>query len=305
MLNDAITWGIKGLCDLALEVSPLTYRDLRAVLSFQEGDLAWAEAFVEKHGDKVPVEAIKSLTTSVGIRKSLLHFEIYMQLFHDTFDAQAEDISSSTPMHRSLGETAALNTKQIRVEYFENCVPEGDNSCLPDHADFQFDSMMITLPVFSKAVEAALGDPSKVGPIDTSGHPQNLYVIRGRLQDCIVHRGLDSIQRCVEGKDFKPIQTFVAAIMKVWRTPEYKWRSITYDIRKVKRRYHLVHMVEGDFQEWEDGDEDVLELAKWDDLAAEDDTDVESPDFLFPTGWCPTPEEDCSCDCESSEEATW
>lgn len=80
MLNDAVAWGIKGLCDLALQVAPLTYQDLRAVLAFQEGSLAWAETFVEKHDRNLSVEAVKRLAGPGAIRKSLLHLEIYMQL---------------------------------------------------------------------------------------------------------------------------------------------------------------------------------------------------------------------------------
>ena len=290
-LNDAVAWGIKGLCDLALEVAPLTYQDLRAVLVFQEGSLAWAEAFVERNGNKVAIDAMNGLTYSVGIRKSLLHLEIYMQLFHDTFDAQAEDISSPMPMQRSLGETAALDTKQIRVEYFEHCVPEGDFSYMPGHAYFQLVAIMITLPVLGEAVEAALADPSKVGPLDIPGTPNTVCGIRGRLEDCILLRGLGSIRGCVEGTDLKAIQSFAAAMIKAWRNPEHQWRSIMYDIRKVKRRYHQICLLDGGYGEWEDKDEEVFDHTTWDDSAAEDDTDVESPDFLYRGGFCPTPEE--------------
>ena len=302
MLNDAVAWGIKGLCDLALEVAPLSYQDLRAVLAFQEGSLVWAEAFVERNGKKVSVEAIKGLA---AIRKSLLHLEIYTQLFHDTFDAQAEDISSPTPMHRSFGDTAALNTKQIRIEYFEHCAPEGDFSWMPDHADFQLEAIMITFPILNNAVKAAMSDPSKVGPLDIPGTPETFYGIRGRLQDCIVHRGLDSIQRCVEGEDLKVIQSFVAAIVKAWRKPKYKWRSITYDISKVKRRSYEVRLLEGGYEEWDGEDEDVVDRAKWDDSAAEDDTDVESPHFLYRGGFCPTPEEDWDWYHDKLDEEKW
>lgn len=38
-LTDAVVWGIKGLWDLALEVAPLTYQDMRAVLAFLQGNL--------------------------------------------------------------------------------------------------------------------------------------------------------------------------------------------------------------------------------------------------------------------------
>ena len=292
MLNDAVAWGTKGLCDLALEVAPLTYQDLRAVLAFQDGSLAWAEIFVERYGQKSCVDAVKGLAGPEAIRKSLLHLEIYMQLFHNTFDTQAEDISSPELVHWSLGDTAALNTKQIRIEYFEHCAPEGDASGLPPLANFQLDAIMISLPVFNRAVKAALGDPSKVGSLDIPGPPETVCCVRGRLQDCIVHRGLERIRRCVEGGDLNAIQSFVAAIIKAWRNPEYKWRSITYDISKVKRRSYQVRLLDDDYQQWEDEEEDVVDRAKWDDSAAEDDTDVESPNFLYRGGFCPTPEED-------------
>lgn len=291
-LNDAVFGGIKGLCDLALEVAPLIYQDLRAVLVFQEGSLAWGETFVNEHGNKEAIDATNFLTSSIGIRKSLLHLEIYMQLFHDTFDAQAEDISSPTPVHRSFGEMAALDTRQIRVEYLEHCVPEGDFSYMLSHANFQLVAMWITLPVFGEAVKAALADSSKVGPLDIPGTSNAILGIRGRLEDCIVHRGLGSIRRCVGGTDLDAIQSFVTAMIKALRRPEHKWRSIMYDIRKVKRRDHQMCLLDGGYGEWEDEDEEVFDHAIWDDSAAEDDTDVESPDFLYRGGFCPTPEED-------------
>lgn len=292
-LNDAVLLGIKGLCDLALEIAPLIYQDLRAVLVFQEGSLAWGETFVNEHGNKEAIDATNFLTSSIGIRKSLVHLEIYMQLFHDTFDAQAEDISSPTPVHRSFGEMAALDTRQIRVEYFEHCVPEGDFSNMLGHANFQLVAIMITLPVFGEAVEAALADSSKVGPLDIPGTSNTILGIRGRLEDSILHRGLGSIRRCVEGTDLDAIQSFVTAMIKALRCPEHKWRSIMYDIRKVKRRDHQRCLLDDDYGESEDEDEEeVFDHAIWDDSAAEDDTDVESPDFLYRGGFCPTPEED-------------
>lgn len=195
-------------------------------------------------------------------------------------------------MHRSLGDRAALNTKQIRIEDFEHCAPEGDFSWMPAHANFQLETITITLPVLNRAVKAALGDPSKVRPLDIPGTPDRVIGIRGRLQDCIFHRGLDSIQRCVEGKDHDAVQSLVAATIKAWRKPEYKWWSIAYDISKVKRRSHQIRLLEGDQEEWQDEDKDVDDYATWYDSAAEDDTDVESPDFLYQGGFCPTPEED-------------
>lgn len=151
--------------------------------------------------------------------------------------------------------------KQIRIEYFEHCAPEGDFSWMPAHANFQLETIMITLPVPNRAVKAALGDPSKVGPLDIPGTRDTVIGIRGRLQDCIFHRGLDSIQRCVEGKDHDAVQSLVAATIKAWRKPEYKWRSIAYDISKVKRRSHQIRLLEGDQEEWQDEDKDVDDYA--------------------------------------------